>query len=86
MANRVNRRAKRGRVLTEQEKKINRSRSRHRARGAHAFHGVKNLWSFTQVRYRGRYRNTIRALTMFALSNLYSARRLLLAGREGCVR
>jgi IS5 family transposase len=85
IAYRVNRRAKPGRVLTEQEKKINRARSRHRARGEHAFHVVKNLWGFTKVRYRGLYKNTVRALTMFALSNLYLARRLLMAGQERCV-
>jgi IS5 family transposase len=75
---RVNRRAKPGRTLSEHEKAINRSRSRHRARGEHAFHVVKNLWGFTKVRYRGLYKNTVRALTLFALSNLYLARRLLL--------
>ena len=33
---------------------------------------MKNLWGFTKVRYRGLYKNTVRALTMFALSNLYN--------------
>lgn len=46
IAYRVNRPAKPGGHLTEQEKKINRARSRHRARGEHAFHVVKNLWGF----------------------------------------
>jgi IS5 family transposase len=85
IAYRINRRAKPGRTLTEHEKAINRSRSRHRARGEHAFHVVKNLWGFTKVRYRGLYKNTVRALTMFALSNLYLARRLLLPRQERCV-
>jgi transposase, IS5 family len=67
---RVNRRARPGRTLSEHEKAINRSRSRQRARGEHAFHVVKNLWGFTKVRYRGLYKNTVRALTLFALSNL----------------
>lgn len=83
---RVNRRAKPGRTLSEHEKVINRSRSRHRARGEHAFHVVKNLWGFTKVRYRGLYKNTVRALTLFALSNLYMARRRLLPEQERCVR
>jgi len=86
IAYRVNRRAKPGRDLTEYEKAINRSRSRHRARGEHAFHVVKNLWGFTKVRYRGLYKNTVRALTMFALSNLYLARRLLMPRPERCVQ
>jgi IS5 family transposase len=75
---RVNRRAKPGRTLSEHEKAINRWRSRHRARAEHAFHVIKSLWGFTKVRYRGLYKNTARALTLFALSNLYLARRLLL--------
>ena len=37
----------------------------------------------TEVRYRGLYKNTVRALTMFALSNLYLARRLLMPRQEG---
>ena len=75
---RINRRAKPGHKLTPQQKAINRSRSRHRARGEHPFHIIKNLWGFTKVRYRGLYKNTVRALTMFALSNLYLVRRQLM--------
>ena len=75
---RVNRRSRPGRVLTERQKTINRARSRLRARGEHAFHVIKHLWGFTKVRYRGLYKNTVRALTMFALSNLYLARRWLM--------
>lgn len=71
IAYRINQRAKPGRIRTAHEKAINRSRSRHRARGEHALHVVKRLWGFSKVRYRGLYKNTARALTMFALSNLY---------------
>jgi len=85
IAYRVNRRAKPGRVLTQHEKAINRSRSRHRARGEHPFQVIKHLWGFTKVRYRGLYKNTVRALTLFALSNLYLVRRLLLPRQERCV-
>lgn len=80
------RRAKPGRVLTEQEAKINRSRLRHRARGEHAFHVVKNLTGFTTVHYRGAYNNMVRALMMFALLNLCFARRLLMAPQGRCVQ
>ncbi len=85
IAYRVNRRARPGRTLTEWQKKINQARSRQRARGEHAFHVVKNLWGFTKVRYRGLYKNTVRALTMFALTNLYLMRRLLALGQQRCV-
>ena len=50
-------------------------RSRRRARGEFAFHVVKRLWNFTKVRYRGIYKNTVRAFAMFALANLYLVRR-----------
>jgi IS5 family transposase len=80
---RVNRRAKPRSKLTEHERSINRSRSRRRARGEFAFHVVKRLWGFAKVRYRGIYKNTVRALAMFALANLYLVRRRLLPpGRQ----
>ena len=74
----MNRRAKPRHKLTTHEKSINRSRSRRRARGEFAFHVVKRLWGFAKVRYRGIYKNTVRALTMFAQANLYLVRRRLL--------
>lgn len=75
---RVNRRAKPGKKLTEHEKRINRSRSRARARGEHPFRVVKQLWGFTKVRYRGIAKNLARAQVAFALANLYALRRKLL--------
>ena len=81
---RVNRRPATKAGLTEYQKAINRSRSRRRARGEHAFHVVKRLWGFAKVRYRGIYKNTVRALAMFALANLYLVRRRLLPPRAQC--
>jgi len=78
---RVNRRGTKHRPLTPHEKRINRARSRHRARGEHAFHVVKRLWGFMKVRYRGLAKNTARAFTMFGLANLYLLRRRLLPPR-----
>ena len=79
IAYRVNRRAKnRHHPLTEHQKATNRQRSRCRARGEHAFHVVKNLWGFAKVRYRGLMKNTTRALTTFALANLFLVRKKLL--------
>jgi len=75
---RVNRRGTKSRPLTAYQKAINRSRSRHRARGEHAFHVVKHLWGFAKVRYRGLQKNLARALTMFGLANLYRVRHRLL--------
>jgi IS5 family transposase len=64
--------------LSERWKKINRARSRTRARGEHPFRVIKTLWGFTKVRYRGLMKNLARAQTMFALANLYQVRRQLL--------
>lgn len=81
---RVNRQARYPRKLSAHERLVNRSRSRRRARGEHAFLVVKRLWGFAKVRYRGIYKNTVRALTMFALANLYMARRRLLPPQASC--
>jgi IS5 family transposase len=75
---RVNRRAKPGKELTKHEKLTNRSRPRNHAWGEFPFHVVKRLWGFTKVRYRGLYKNTVRAFAVFALVNLYPMRRRLL--------
>jgi len=82
---RVNRRAKPGTNLTEHQKLVNRSRSRRRAWGEFPFHVVKRLWGFAKVRYRGINKNTVRAFAMFALSNLYLARRRLMPQGTSCV-
>lgn len=75
---RVNRRGTQARPLTAYQKAINRTRSRHRARGEHPFHVIKRLWGFTKVRYRGLAKNTARAFALFGLANLYLIRRRLL--------
>ena len=85
MRYRVKRRAKPGKRLTVHQKLINRSRSRHRARGEFAFHVIKRLWGFAKVRYRGIYKNTVRAFAAFALANLYLVRRRLLPPGVQCV-
>jgi transposase, IS5 family len=82
IAYRVNRRAK---ALSEYERRINRSRSRRRARGEHAFHVVKRLWGFTKVQYRGLAKNTARLYTMFALANLYLVRKKLRPAHATCL-
>jgi len=82
---RVNRRGTAKRPLTDHQKKINQSRSRHRARGEHAFRIVKQLWGFAKVRYRGIAKNAARAFTSFALANLYLMRRCIVPHREWCL-
>ena len=81
---RMNRRPKAKQPLTERWKRINRARSRTRARGEHAFRVIKQLWGFAKVRYRGLAKNLARAQTMFALANLYQVRSYLLPAGARC--
>jgi len=81
---RMNRRPKAKQPLSERWKKINRVRSRTRARGEHPFRVIKQLWGFAKVRYRGLAKNLARAQTMFALANLYQVRRELLPAGARC--
>lgn len=82
---RVNRRAAGGnKNQSEYWKRINRARSRTRARGEHPFRVVKQLWGFTKTRYRGIAKNLARAQTMFALANLYAVRKRLMPPGATC--
>jgi IS5 family transposase len=82
---RVNRRAAGGhKKLNERWRKINRARSRTRARCEHPFRIVKHLWGFQKTRYRGIAKNLARAQTMFALANLYAHRYKMMPPGERC--
>jgi len=81
---RMNRRPVGRQPLSERWRRINRARSRIRARGEHPFHIVKRLWGFAKVRYRGLAKNLARAQTMFALANLYSVRHHLMPAGARC--
>lgn len=76
---RINRRANFRAPLNDHWRGINRTRSRLRARGEHAFRIVKQLWGFTKTRYRGIAKNAARAHAAFALANLYLMRHSLLS-------
>ena len=71
--------------LSDHQRRINRLRSRARARCEHVFHVVKRLWGFSKVRYRGLAKNTSRLFTAFALANLYLLRRRLLPPQGACL-
>lgn len=81
---RVNRRPSPGKALSERWRKINRARSRTRARGEHPFRVIKQLWGFMKTRYRGLAKNLARAQTMFALANLYQLRAQLMPVGAKC--
>jgi IS5 family transposase len=53
-----------------------------RAKVEHPFRVIKRQFGFTKVRYRGLAKNSSQVLTLFALSNLWMARRHLLAQTE----
>jgi IS5 family transposase len=50
-----------------------------RARIEHSFSVLKQQFGFTKVRYRGLKENAPQIVTLFALSNLWMARRTLMA-------
>ena len=52
-----------------------------RAKVEHPFRVIKRQFGFTKVRYRGLAKNTGQLLTLFALSNLWMARRQLMGAQ-----
>ena len=50
-----------------------------RAKVEHPFRVIKRQFGFTKVRYRGLKKNAAQVQTLFALSNLWMARRKLMA-------
>jgi IS5 family transposase len=50
-----------------------------RAKVEHPFRVIKRQFGFTKVRYRGLAKNTAQITTLFALSNLWMARKKLMA-------
>jgi IS5 family transposase len=53
-----------------------------RAKVEHPFRVIKCQFGFTKVRYKGLAKNTAQLMTLFALSNVWMARRHLLGARE----
>ncbi len=52
-----------------------------RAKVEHPFRVLKRQFGFTKVRYRGLFKNTGQIVTLFALANLWIARKQLLEMR-----
>lgn len=65
--------------MDEVEHGKNRIKSMIRARVEHVFGGVKRLWGFGKVRYRGLQKNATRAFTALALANIFLGRQKLMA-------
>jgi len=57
---------------------VERIKARIRAKVEHPFRVIKQQFGFVKVRYRGLKKNTAQITTLFALSNLWMARRQLM--------
>jgi IS5 family transposase len=57
---------------------IERAKASVRAKVEHPFRVLKRQFGYTKVRYRGLAKNTAQIVTLFALSNLWMARRRLM--------
>jgi len=78
--------AKRGKIKAMKEgrekrsiEKIEKRKASVRARVEHPFRVIKRQFGLMKVRFRGLAKNTAHVITLFALSNLWMARRKLLA-------
>jgi IS5 family transposase len=65
--------------LSGKQRRANRHKASARAKVEFPFRIIKQLWGHTRVRFRGLAKNTARLQVLFALSNLFQARRALLA-------
>lgn len=61
--------------------KVEQLKASKRAKVEHPFRVVKQQFGYAKVRYRGLAKNTARLTMLFALSNLWMARRQLLVAR-----
>jgi IS5 family transposase len=66
--------------LDEAVRAKNRTKSRVRSKVEHVFGTLKLRFGFTKVRYRGLKKNANRLFATFALVNLFTVRKKLLAG------
>ena len=67
-------------ALNEQAEKLKASI---RAKVEHPFRVIKRQFGFTKVRYKGLAKNTAQLITLFALSNIWMARKTLMQRTQG---
>jgi len=60
-------------------RKIEKAKAQVRAKVEHQFRVIKRQFGYVKVRFRGLTKNTAQLMTLLALSNLWMARRHLLA-------
>ena len=66
-------------ALYKAKRKIEKAKAQVRAKVEHPFRVIKRQFGYVKVRFRGLAKNTAQLVTLFALSNLWMARRHLLA-------
>jgi len=67
------------RPLTSANKRTNRKHSSIRARVEHIFRVMKRQFGYVKARYKGLAKNAAQVFTLIGLTNLYLARRKLMA-------
>ena len=65
-------------ALYKAKRKIEKANAQVRAKDEHPFRVIKRQFGYTKVRFRGLVKNTAQLVTLFALSNLWMARRYLM--------
>ncbi|MDT4819083.1 IS5 family transposase ISThi1 [compost metagenome] len=66
-------------VLYKVKRKIEKAKAQVRAKVEPPFRVIKRQFGYVKVRFRGLAKNTVQLVALFALSNLWMARRHLLA-------
>ncbi|MDD0972840.1 IS5 family transposase [Pseudomonas fontis] len=66
-------------VLYKAKRKIEKAKAQIRAKVEHPFRVIKRQFGYVKTRFRGLAKNTAQLVTLFALSNLWMARRHLLS-------
>lgn len=69
-------------ALYKAKRKIEKAKAQVRAKVEHPFRVIKRQFGYVKVRLRGLAKNTAQMMTLFALSNLWMARRHLPANAE----
>ncbi|MBP5142992.1 transposase, partial [Pseudomonas chlororaphis] len=65
-------------VLYKAKRQIEKVKAQTRAKVEHPFRVIKRQFGYVKTRFRGLVKNTAQLTTLFALSNLWMARRQLL--------
>ena len=65
-------------LLYKAKRKIEKAKAQVRAKVEHPFRVIKRQFGYAKVRFRGLAKNTSQMVTLFALSNLWMARRHLM--------